>query len=870
LSSKSLSPINGKAPIQGAKMINKLIKGLAQIPMELALVPVVGKRAILKNWTNTKLSRDELLKFIQEKKPDGYTIVLGPANHGIVAVDIDGYGCHSEYEKIFGYLPNDDKTTVKVTSGKPGRRCEFYQIPATYRESIESKEIHTGIFDGDGKEENLELRWAGKMQNLPPSIHPDTGKTYQYISSFEESIIAEAPLALIERMLKPLSVRPEQSRPLTDYHDLVSIEQIISKECRDLLGGVAEGGRNNIGAKLSRALIGAEESAKRLGINLTDTAEQLFYDFCSRCTPAIPGKEADNIWKNALKDNPTSSLSDDAILNCVKAHQKKHNKSYGGGSNTKSKQSNQSNQSSYEPEPIPMASNVVPIGTTRRKLTIEDLTAELETMANSLLTSADLEKRFIELSVQFGLLIPVIRQYYSEIEKKHSTESRDLKKDLAEYQECLAVRLVNSKLFLPGPLKHVSTMCKNLGFLDEAGIMLLLTATSAMIHADTYLVVDDVLNFTVGPTIFSCLIAESGMKKSPLLRNIIKDAIRVLAKKENKRYEQAMADWQLLSDDEKKSNPQPNRRCYMINGGTVEGIRNLVAGNKGNGILRFLDELKGLWSQQGKYSHGIGDDRQQLIESYDGYLPEVARASVDGNIAGTAEKVNLPVIGGIQPDILHDLFLKDEHDSDGLMARFMFVTVPNAPAYIKPNRRKPVDLLEYLEGLYRRISEQRPQRHNLSDDAYKLFVEAYNSCEAQKMKGNPPAIQYQINKLPGKIAKIALVVHYLLSIVNNPDTPVPEIVEMRTMQLAIDWGNYQINQCEAIYNSFDNSELAPVLQKILDKTPPAGITATELKRSIRSLRDKPVSEINDLIQTLVKSGYGHTEPHNKVFKFFRG
>ncbi|MGL5510381.1 MAG: hypothetical protein ACRDB1_12245, partial [Microcoleaceae cyanobacterium] len=91
-------------------MINELIKGLAQIPMELALVPVVGKRAILKNWTNTKLSRDELIKFIQEKKPDGYTIILGPTNNGIVAVDIDGYGCHSEYEKIFGYLPNDDKT----------------------------------------------------------------------------------------------------------------------------------------------------------------------------------------------------------------------------------------------------------------------------------------------------------------------------------------------------------------------------------------------------------------------------------------------------------------------------------------------------------------------------------------------------------------------------------------------------------------------------------------------------------------------------------------------------------------------------------------------------------------------------------------
>jgi hypothetical protein len=848
--------------------IKTLSNSVSYIPLYLALVPVEGKAPKRKNWANEPpLSHQQLISELENNKNyTGYGLRLGPISNGLVAVDIDGEAGHQPYQEIFGTLPNKEPTTVKTTSGKPGRQAEYYLIPEQFWDAIATTKIKTGIVGPDGKEELLELRWTGLQQVLPPSAHPDGGN-YQYLPgcSFSEVEIAPAPITLIEKMLKdatpkiPIPEIPEDDTPA------ISLAQIININSRDILNGVQAGSRNDTGAKLARELIGAESSAKRLGINLSDTAEQLFYDFCQRCSPPLSNKESKSIWISADKSNPTASLPDDAILNCVKAHQRKHNKSYGGKSRTKYKQSNQL----HEPEPLPMASNVVPIGTPRRKLTIEDLTAELETMANSLLTSADLEKGFIELSVKFGLPIPAIRPLYSEIEKKHSTESRDLKQDLAEYQKCLAVRLVNSKLFLPGPLRHVSTMCKNLGFLDEAGILLLITGISAMIHADTYLVVDDVLNFTVGPTIFSCLIAESGMKKSPLLRNIIKDAIRVLAKKENKRYEKAMADWELLSDDEKKSNPKPNRRCYMINGGTSEGIRNLVAGNKGSGILRFLDELKGLWSQQGKYSNGIGDDRQQLIESYDGYLPEVARASVDGNIAGTAEKVNLPVIGGIQPDILHELFLKDEHDSDGLMARFMFVTVPTAPAYIKPDRRKPVDLLEYLEGLYRRISEQRPQRHYLSDDAYKIFVEVYNSCEAQKMKGNPPAIQYQINKLPGKIAKIALVLHYLLSLVNNPDQPVPEMVEVRTMQLAIDWGNYQINQCEAIYNSFDNSEIAPLLEKILAKTPPTGITANQLKRAVWGLREKSISEINDLIQMLVEVGHGHTETHNKGFRFFK-
>jgi len=852
-------------------MNTTLSNSVSSIPLILALVPVAGKAPQRKNWASEPpLSHQVLIDELKNNKNyTGYGIRLGPVSNGVVAVDIDGEAGHKDYQEIFGRLPNSDPTTVKTTSGKPGRQAEYYLIPEQFWDAIATTKIKTGIVGPDGKEELLELRWTGLQQVLPPSAHPDGGN-YQYLPgcSFSEVEIAPAPITLIEKMLKdatpkiPIPEIPQDDRPA------ISLAQIININSRDILNGVQAGSRNDTGAKLARELIGAESSAKRLGINLSDTAEQLFYDFCQRCSPPLSNKESKSIWNSADKSNPTASLPDDAILNCVKAHQRKHNKSYGSKSRTKYKQSNQSNQL-HEPEPLPMASNVVPIGTPRRKLTIEDLTAELETMANSLLTSANLEKRFIELSVDFGLPIPVIRQYYSEIEKKHSTESRDLKKDLAEYQECLAVRLKNSKLFLPGPLRNVSIMCKNLGFLDEAGVLLLLTATSAMIHADTDLMLHEGLNFTVGPTIFSCLIAESGMKKSPLLRNIIKDSLRAIVKREKKRYSQAMADWDLLSDDEKKSHPKPNYRCYMINGGTVEGIRNLVANNQGNGILRFLDELKGLWSQQGKYSNGIGDDRQQLIESYDGYLPEVARASVDGNIAGTGEKINLPVIGGIQPDILHGLFMQDENDSDGLLARFMFVTVPTAPAYILENQSMPVELIEYLEGLYQRVSVQRPQRHYLSDDAYKIFVEAYNSCETEKLKGNPPAIQYQINKLPGKIAKIALVLHYLLSLVNNPDQQVPEIVEFHTIQLAIDWGNYQINQCEAIYHSFDNSEIAPVLQKILDKTPPTGVTATELKRSIYCLRQKSISEINELIQILVNAGHGHTKPHNKVFRFFK-
>jgi len=61
-----------------------------------------------------------------------------------------------------------------------------------------------------------------------------------------------------------------------------------------------------------------------------------------------------------------------------------------------------------------------------------------------------------------------------------------------------------------------------------------------------------------------------------------------------------------------------------------------------------------------------------------------------------------------------------------------------------------------------------------------------------------------------------------------------------------------------------------LLEKILAKTPPMGVTASELRRNIRAFRDTPTSEINDLIQILVKSGRGYTELRNKALRFFRG
>lgn len=890
---------------------NKLIKGLAQIPIELALVPVIGKRAILKNWTNIKLSRDELIKFIQVKKPDGYTIVLGPANNGIVAVDIDGFGCHSEYEKIFGYLPNDDKTTVKVTSGKPGRRCEFYQIPATYWQGIESKEIHTGIFDSEGKEENLELRWIGKMQNLPPSNHPDTGKSYQYISSFEESIIAEAPLALIERMLKPLStVKQEQSRPLTlvssDYHAIhhpVSIEQIISKECRDLLGGVAEGGRNNIGAKLSRALIGAEESAKRLGINLSDTAEQLFYDFCSRCTPAIPEKEADNIWKNALKDNPTSTLSDDYILNCVaKVKYSPNNVNYSLNATPLYPHNKIAHQFTevIDGQRVAITRNLenIRIHPNIAEQVLNELYEILKNLVDEVLNKSERQTKFEILSKQFGVQISTIEKIYRELENEHFDTDDQVKK-IKDYQNATNKRLKDINRFLPGPLQNISNHCENLGFDPEVGLLLVYTSVAAMLTGKTCIELLPTKYFYEFPTLYSVLIAPSGSKKTAIQSICINEPFSILDEQAEIAYLDAQKRWNNLSEEQQKSEPEPYQRLHCLdNGATPEGVRDLVAKNPSKGILIAYDEISGMWASQNKYSKK-GDEQQQMLKLYGGNLGISARAGSGNNSRGTKKKVNISIVGSIQPLVLKDIFqMRGGRDSDGGFSRFMMVFQEPRPALYKAGETRPANIAQLLAWLYSTIDSLPPLKFTLAPTAFEKFAKFYNDVENQKLDTSiPEPIALQYNKLEGKVGKMIMLVHIVNTIIKAVDwnaiallekngiapaeienrqresvkhllSNFPTEIDRNTVVLGIQWGNYQIAQIKSVYSLLCNEDNHALYAKILAKAE-NGVSPSQLKSYIWELRKLPLSEVHNHLQNLCNLGLGYIQPQKRGYLFFR-
>ncbi|WP_293335923.1 bifunctional DNA primase/polymerase [Microcoleus sp. CAWBG58] len=169
---------------------------LLEIPENWPLVPVSGKRPYQKNWNSRQFNRLEILTELENGKATGIGLKLG---NGLLAIDIDGDSAAKLLVKLAGENSLADfSATTAWTSGRAGRKQCLFSVPEADWHRLRTRRIGTGISGDDGKEECLEFRWLDSQSVLPPSIHPDTGKPYEWINSPLQHPPAPAPEWLIE------------------------------------------------------------------------------------------------------------------------------------------------------------------------------------------------------------------------------------------------------------------------------------------------------------------------------------------------------------------------------------------------------------------------------------------------------------------------------------------------------------------------------------------------------------------------------------------------------------------------------------------------------------------------------------------------
>ena len=147
------------------------------------------------NWQKTPFS----LQSVPQSGNVG--ILTGSQSNGVIAIDFDGEFAWRFWDENIK-IPFDIINTVSWTSGRDARCQMAFKIPQEMWEFVKTFKI-----TNDEKTEGIEFRWEGCQSVLPPSIHPDTQKPYEWVQSPSSAPVQEIPLDLLEWMINysPLS-----------------------------------------------------------------------------------------------------------------------------------------------------------------------------------------------------------------------------------------------------------------------------------------------------------------------------------------------------------------------------------------------------------------------------------------------------------------------------------------------------------------------------------------------------------------------------------------------------------------------------------------------------------------------------------------
>lgn len=123
-------------------------------------------------------------------------VILGPTSNGLLAIDFDGPWAW-EYWLEHIQISFNSFDTVMWSSNKPGRCQMAFTVPKEFWQYMEMIKVKGPLGD-DNKHQGFEFRWGDVQSVLPPSLHPDTNREYEWVRKPSEISVCEAPVELLE------------------------------------------------------------------------------------------------------------------------------------------------------------------------------------------------------------------------------------------------------------------------------------------------------------------------------------------------------------------------------------------------------------------------------------------------------------------------------------------------------------------------------------------------------------------------------------------------------------------------------------------------------------------------------------------------
>ena len=252
---------------------------------------------------------------------------------------------------------------------------------------------------------------------------------------------------------------------------------------------------------------------------------------------------------------------------------------------------------------------------------------------------------------------------------------------------------------------------------------------------------------------------------------------------------------------------------FMETDFTVESLAPKIQAN--GGTLSLFDHEGAFWNEvAGRYTQGQSQTNDLILKGYDGHPVTVSRVG-RGDIF--IEQCCLAIGLIVQPTKIEELRNKQSLDDTGLIPRFI-LSVPKDTVGYRKMRTAAVpqyvyddynDRIEKLLGL-RQHDEIVLRMDEVTTDRFMHYCEL---IEVRLREGQDLySMRAWASKLPGRIARIAAVLHCFANPSTVPDNPG---IDAEIVDYAIELSDYLIAHAKATYQILHLSPDVKIAKKLL-------------------------------------------------------
>jgi hypothetical protein len=401
-----------------------------------------------------------------------------------------------------------------------------------------------------------------------------------------------------------------------------------------------------------------------------------------------------------------------------------------------------------------------------------------------------------------------------------------------------------------------------------ATCMAFLVSVSGVVKLGTELIASYAASYRVPLNLYGALVARSGAKKSPLSRLLVIEPTHALALDLARQQSRAMSDWTEQNKGLKPSErtEEPRAAYISVSDATAEALTQQlqIHEDRGLGLLLHRDELAGLFGNLNQYRSGRGSDSEQLLEAYDGSGFRSLRVAAS-NGGRSYNRCHLSIWGTIQPAVLQALVT--DGDASGLWARYLFIPLPEVVVRVaddeSPEQIAACDAAaSFMAAACDHVYRLPRTSLTMDSDARRAFMDYEETAQGLALKACLPAHGALMGKAPGKVLRVAGLLHLLWcwELGGSHETPVGLGVVERAIVLVDQINSWTLGIHEAAADAGEASDLMRMVHRLAEATGKA-ITWRDVAQRLSRVQRKAIDSgaAGSAVEALAGMGLGQVE-----------